>query len=93
MFSRTLISLAILATSAFAMTLDKRAVSCETSGASPTVFDAETAARVIVARGNADCCQSNGGGSLCTTLASAGTASGLFCLLRIYANGLIDLPL
>ena len=93
MFSRTLIYLAIVATSAFAMALDKRAVSCETSGASPTVFDAETAARVIVARGNADCCQGNGSGSQCTTLTKAGTAAGMFCLLRIYASGLIDLPL
>jgi hypothetical protein len=92
MFSRTLISLAILATSAFAMTLDKRAVSCETSGASPIVFDAETAARVIITRGNDNCCQDNKGGSLCTTLTSAGTASGLSCLLHIHSSGLIDLP-
>jgi hypothetical protein len=93
MLSRTLISIAILATSAFAVALDKRAVQCETSDASPTVFEAEAAINVLIARGDQQCCQTNAGGSKCKDLSTAGGGVGLFFLLDICASGLIDMPL
>jgi hypothetical protein len=86
MFPRTLLSLAILATAAFGAALDKRALTCDTNGGSASSFDAEAAARDVMNRGDADCCQNNNGGNSCTNLATAGTASGLFFLLRIYAR-------
>ena len=82
MFSRTLITLAILATSAFAAALDKRAVSCDTNGGSPSTSDAEAAARNVSGRGG-DCCQTNPGGD-CSTLAMVGSAAGPPFLLHVY---------
>jgi len=81
MFSRSFFALAILAISAFAAPLnlpDKRDATCEVSDASPSTFDAQTAARVIIAHGS-DCCQDNRGGSLCTTMVTVGTAAVGLC--------------